>query len=78
MSERVPDQCTRCLQPLEIAALQFSFLKPCKAIFVCSSCGQIFVEGEDGSKKRRRRVRHLNAYRLWAKKRSASNGSGAQ
>jgi hypothetical protein len=77
-SQSVPDQCPYCLQPLEIVALQFSFWKPCKAIFVCSSCGQIFTEGEDGSKNKRPRVRHLNAYRLWAKKRAATNRSTAE
>jgi predicted RNA-binding Zn-ribbon protein involved in translation (DUF1610 family) len=50
--ETVPDLCTSCQRPLEIAAVRFSFLMPCRALFVCTSCGQMFSENGEGSEQK--------------------------
>jgi hypothetical protein len=33
------DDCPHCNVPLEIAAVRFGILKPCRALFVCRACG---------------------------------------
>jgi hypothetical protein len=63
---RLPDQCTHCHQPLEIAAVSFPFLKPCRALFVCTSCGLTFAEGDqEGAHKDGRTKRfRISRYRV--------------
>jgi hypothetical protein len=62
------DHCTQCREPLEIVAVSFPFLKPCRAVFACSSCGLTFSEDDEGRKRKGRRLRRLNVYRLWTRK----------
>jgi len=49
----LPDHCTQCREPLEIVAVSFPFLKPCTAVFSCSSCGLTFSEDNEGRKPQR-------------------------
>src|ERR1700681_3875465 len=52
----LPDHCTQCREPLEIVAVSFPFLKPCTAVFSCSSWGLTFSEANEGRKPQNTRV----------------------
>jgi hypothetical protein len=57
--ESVPDQCTDCQQPMEIAAVSFQFLRPCLALFVCISCGRTYSEEPKNKHNRSRPLLRL-------------------
>jgi hypothetical protein len=63
--EGLPDQCTYCHQPLEIAAMSFPFLKPCRALFVCTSCGLTFTEGDQECENETGRFNPLKVITSW-------------
>jgi hypothetical protein len=65
----VPDQCIQCQHQLEIASVSFPFLKPCRALFVCTSCGQTFLENGEGPKQKGGWLRRLKLYKMWIQKR---------
>ena len=79
MRETDGGYCPKCEQPLEIASLQFSFLKPCKTSFACSSCDKtLFAE-----KRKPKRAQLWHPYRLWSQRRvagikPAKKAAGAQ
>jgi hypothetical protein len=63
--EFLPDQCIYCHQPLEIAAVSFPLLKPCRALFVCTSCGLSFAEGDRERGHETGRRKPLEAFMSW-------------
>jgi hypothetical protein len=63
--EAMPDQCSACHQPLEIAAVSFSLFKPCRALFVCTSCGLTFPECDQQDEGKTSRFEPFKVIMSW-------------